>query len=106
MFEAAIPCFVRVSDLIPMPEHLHPGSPASKAALAKLEEITGEPAPKVGASVESLRTWSDSTGKFKLQATLVNNTAGTVRLEKEDGKIISLPVSKLSKADQRYLSRR
>ena len=85
---------------------LKPGSPASKAALAKIEEITGEPAPEVGAAVESVRTWSDNTGKFKLQATLISNTGGTVRLEKEDGKVISLPFAKLSKSDQRYLSQR
>ena len=86
------------------------GSPAGDAAVAKLAEITGKPVaevtPEVATAKESLRTWSDSTGKFKLQATLISNTAGTVRLKKADGKVISLPVAKLSKADQQYLLKR
>lgn len=88
----------------------NPGSPAAKAAAVKLAEITGKPVSEVTleatAAKESVRTWSDSTGKFKLQATLISNTAGTVRLKKADGKVISLPVAKLSKADQQYLLKR
>jgi hypothetical protein len=85
---------------------INPGSPAAQAAAAKLEELTGKPAAEVVATEESERTWSDNTGKFKLQATLLSNTAGTVRLKKPDGKVISLPVAKLSKANQQYLLKR
>jgi hypothetical protein len=49
------------------------------------------------------RTWTDSTGKFSLRAELVDAAEGIVRLKKADGEIISLPIEKLSDADQDFV---
>ena len=46
------------------------------------------------------RVWTDITGKFKTEAALVGFHDGTVRLRKEDGSFVSLPIKKLSQADQ------
>ncbi len=49
------------------------------------------------------RTWSDSTGKHKVEAELVSVSDGKVWLKKSNGSVISLPLSRLSKADQEFL---
>ena len=49
------------------------------------------------------REWSDASGKFKIQAELVAVRAGKAILEKPDGTILSVPVDKLSVADQEFL---
>ena len=46
------------------------------------------------------RTWSDATGKYTIEADLVDCRDGVVRLKKPDGQIISFPLSKLSAADR------
>ena len=50
-----------------------------------------------------MRTWNDATGKFSVKAKMLSKKNGKVELEKEDGKIISLPATKLSDKDQAYL---
>ncbi|GEM_PF-2036982 len=42
-----------------------------------------------------VREWTDSTGKFKIRATLVKVADGNVTLRKEDNKEIVLPVARL-----------
>jgi WD40 repeat protein len=49
------------------------------------------------------RQWTDSTGKFQVEATLVTVKDGKVYLEKSDGKITAVEIDKLSKADLDYL---
>ena len=49
------------------------------------------------------REWVDSTGKFRVNAQLVAVRGDTVVLERENGQIVSLPISRLSKADQAFL---
>jgi len=48
------------------------------------------------------REWTDATGKHRLKAELVDCQDGRVRLAREDGTIISVPLSQLSVADQEY----
>ncbi|MCL2349593.1 MAG: SHD1 domain-containing protein, partial [Planctomycetaceae bacterium] len=52
---------------------------------------------------EEMRTWTDSSGAFTTEASLVSFDGKTVTLKKEDGKTLSLAIGKLSEADQRYL---
>jgi thiol-disulfide isomerase/thioredoxin len=54
----------------------------------------------VGAEV---RTWSDASGKHSIEAEFVSLQGGNVRLLREDGKEITLPLEKLSKADQNFV---
>ncbi|MDX1964690.1 MAG: SHD1 domain-containing protein [Pirellulales bacterium] len=50
------------------------------------------------------RTWSDTTGKFKVQGTYVKQEAGFVHLKTSAGKELKIPLAKLSPADKEYLS--
>ncbi|MBC8354186.1 MAG: hypothetical protein H8E66_19510 [Planctomycetes bacterium] len=50
-----------------------------------------------------VRTWTDSAGKFSVDAEFVELTKDLVVLRRETGKEISVPLSKLSKADQSYV---
>lgn len=49
------------------------------------------------------RTWTDSTGTYKTEAELVDFKNGIVRLKKADGTVVSLPLERLSKADQQFV---
>lgn len=50
-----------------------------------------------------LRTWTSSSGAFKIQAALVSFDDDTVTLAKDDGETIEVPIDKLSKDDVQYL---
>jgi len=52
------------------------------------------------------RMWRDMTGKFSVEATLVERTESNVVLRKKDGTTINVPITKLSTADVEYLDRR
>jgi hypothetical protein len=49
------------------------------------------------------RTWTDKTGKHKIEAELVEVTDGVAELRKADGTTVKMPLAKLSKADQDFL---
>ena len=51
----------------------------------------------------SARQWTDTTGRFSVEAELVRVHEGKVYLKKTDGKVIGVPIEKLSEADQRFL---
>jgi len=72
---------------------------ATEIAKAKLAEL-GADAPALATAVKGPRTWSDATGKFKIEAELVRVADGKVELKKADGTVVSVPLDKLSAADQ------
>ncbi len=74
-----------------------PDSPAGAIAKAKLAELGVEP-PATAA--KGLRTWTDSTGQFKVEAELIRVADGKVELKKADGTVIAVPLDRLSPADQ------
>lgn len=49
----------------------------------------------------SQRVWTDSTGKYRITALFVQLEGDTVVLKKSDGKIIRVPITRLSQEDQR-----
>ncbi len=49
------------------------------------------------------RKWTDSTGRFTVEAELVDVQEGNVRLRRDDGTVVSLPRNRLSESDHRYL---
>ena len=49
------------------------------------------------------RTWTDTTGRFSIEAELVEVKDGRVWLKKADGKVVAVPLERLSKADRGYL---
>jgi hypothetical protein len=58
--------------------------------------------PTAGPAV-ALRTWSDSTGTFKIEATYLGLSDGKVQLKRQDGREISVPLDRLSPQDQQYV---
>lgn len=52
------------------------------------------------------RTWTDATGVFSSEADLLDVAGGVVYLRKTTGATVSVPVAKLSRADQAYLSQK
>jgi hypothetical protein len=54
----------------------------------------------------SFRTWRDKSGKFNVDAKWIDSTADAIVLEKVDGKQITVPKSKLSDEDLRFLENR
>jgi len=66
-----------------------------------------EPGAKSAAksATQERRTWVDTTGKFRVRAQLVDVQDGNVRLKKLDGSVISVPIEKLSQADQDWLAK-
>jgi len=61
-----------------------------------------EPTDKAAKRSE-MRTWTDRTGKYRVEARLRGVEDGQAKLEKPDGSIISVPLSKLSEADRRFI---
>jgi hypothetical protein len=55
------------------------------------------------AAATDARTWTDSTGKYKLDADLVGFNDKTVILQREDKQLGAIEIEKLSQADQEYL---
>jgi len=50
-----------------------------------------------------VRTWTDKTGKHKIEAELMSAKGGVAVLRKADGATTRVPFDKLSEADRRYL---
>ncbi|WP_425618961.1 SHD1 domain-containing protein [Anatilimnocola sp. NA78] len=66
------------------------------------------PAPVTTAdppAAANLRTWTNDTGEFKVEAELVSFEFDIVRLKRADGKILNLPIEKLSIDDQAMVRR-
>ena len=52
------------------------------------------------------REWTDPTGKYRVEAELIDFTDGVVRLRKEDGRVIAVPLEKLSLADRHFVAQK
>ena len=57
----------------------------------------------VAVNLASARTWTDSTGKFRIDAEFVSLVDGVVTLKKPDGSATGIPLEKLSRADQDFV---
>jgi peroxiredoxin len=74
----------------------------------KAEELAAQEKKKkrqeaLAARAPKFRTWSDTSGSFHTTAKFRGVVAGKVRLEREDGTVISVPLDKLSDEDQQYI---
>jgi hypothetical protein len=49
------------------------------------------------------RLWKDASGKFEIRATLLEQTATNVKLRTDDGREITVPLTRLSPADHEHL---
>ncbi len=62
----------------------------------------GEPkGPLVGFAIK--RTWSDKSGKFKIEGSLKSADAKVIRILKPDSKVVDVPVDKLSESDHAFV---
>ena len=59
--------------------------------------------PSFVPSAPIVRTWTDSTGKFRIEAELIWLKNGQVRLKKKSGGFTNLPLEKLSTKDRLFL---
>jgi len=59
----------------------------------------------VQAAICAERTWTDSSGKFSIDAELVEVDGKTVVLKKADGEEVKVPLDRLSTRDQLFLKR-
>ena len=50
------------------------------------------------------RTWTDASGRFRVIAKFVRQTEDLVFLEKEDGDVVEVEISRLSEADKKRLA--
>ena len=56
-------------------------------------------------AAEEVRIWKDDTGLFSIEASLEQIEGDTVRLKRtDDGRVITLPISRLSAEDQRFIA--
>ncbi|MEM1293725.1 MAG: SHD1 domain-containing protein [Verrucomicrobiota bacterium] len=51
-----------------------------------------------------VRTWTDNTGKFTFEGTFVRSRGSEIMLKKVDGKLLRVPLSRLSREDQDYVT--
>jgi len=80
--------------------------------IAKLQaQLAGQPPRPPGAepdrparSAAVSRTWTDATGRFSLEAALLEVKDGKAVLQRANGQVVRVPVAKLSKADRNYLA--
>ena len=56
------------------------------------------------AAAQEFRTWRDSSGKFSLEATLLEEAGGNVVLQSRDGRKVTVPIEKLSEQDRNFLA--
>lgn len=54
-------------------------------------------------SAQEPRTWTDSTGRFKIEATFKGTSGNKVSLERQDGSLVTIELAKLSDADRKYV---
>ncbi len=74
---------------------------AATAAATKLSAAKPD-APKA----DVVRTWTDKSGQFKVEAQLVTKDDSQVVLKRKDnGKLLTVPIANLSPADQEFLKK-
>ena len=84
-------------------------SEADIASVLKSRKPSSEP-PATNTSKQSaeagdspMRTWTDKTGKFKVEAKVESFDGSRVKLKRKDGTTLEVPLTTLSEADQKYL---
>jgi hypothetical protein len=74
-----------------------------EASVKPATENPFDPAEKPRPVAPQMRTWSDTTGQFKIEATFIELKGDSITLKRKDGKVISLPIAKLSEPDQKHI---
>ncbi|NNE00376.1 MAG: hypothetical protein HKN47_23910 [Pirellulaceae bacterium] len=61
--------------------------------------MTASEKPNSGSDPAGIREWTDKTGRYKIQAELIDVSDDVAKLKRDDGKLIQIPISKLSDED-------
>ena len=77
---------------------------AKKLQEAKPAQTAVAATEAVAADSGDLRSWTDATGKHRIEAELVAVKQGWVRLKRASGELVSLPITRLSQSDQDYVA--
>jgi len=77
-------------------------SPLIAKAAGDSDNPFSTPEEKLAAAAP--RTWSDPSGKFKIEARLLRVEDGKVVLRRTDDKEVTVPLDKLCEADQKYVA--
>jgi len=94
---------IELSEPLAAPQKKKPRRPTASRPKKPADDPNKEPQPTEPPEEEPVRTWTDRTGQYKIEAALIEVKRGKVRLKTEEGKILSIPFNKLSKADQEYV---
>lgn len=70
---------------------------------APADNAAADPPAKKAAPSREYRTWSDTTGQFKLEAMFLIRKGSDVMLRTRDGKVMTVPFDRLSPADQAFV---
>ncbi len=65
--------------------------------------MSGQATAAGSVGTENVRTWTDKTGQFKVEATFLGVEGTTVRLQRSDGRSMSIPLDRLSAQDQAHV---
>ena len=75
---------------------------AAEERIAKIKAEREASEKAAGPAAPAMRTWHAAAGNFKVRATFVSLDSDTVTLKRADGRVIHVPLEKLSKADREY----
>ncbi len=78
--------------------------PPPEVKAVNLPPVAGDGAATTASAEPAFRTWSDRTGQFTIHAKYVGEAGDKVRLLRQDGKELAVPLNQLSEADQRYVA--
>lgn len=68
--------------------------------VAAIENPAPEPSAATSDALRGLRTWTDDTGQFAIEAVFVGFADDKIRLRRQDGREVSVPIERLSTADR------
>jgi hypothetical protein len=94
---------------VPKPDDVKPDMPKSDIPKpdAPKPDTPNTPKPKDDpfgmAGKDTLRTWTDSTGRYQIEARFVSFEDGTVRMQKANGRFVRIAYELLGSADQAFV---
>jgi hypothetical protein len=80
----------------------YPDTEVAKVAAEDLKELPDQ-GPAAAAAKSAYRIWSDTTGRFSVKARCCGVRDGKLSLETEDGRMLQVPLYKLSDRDRKFL---
>src|SRR6266516_7421507 len=89
---------VKGAQVVPTQNHQ---SQVSRYALIEVRQLTGHPEP----DPTKVRTWTDRSGSFRVEAQFIGLTDGKIHLHKQNGIKIAVPTSKMAVEDLEYVEK-